>query len=83
MDDLRCEQLVEMVTDYLEEALGAEEALRVNRHLAICEGCDNYVAQVRDTVRALGNQPRELPGVAFEDKLRTIYRSWLTKRVDG
>jgi anti-sigma factor RsiW len=83
MDDMRCDELVEMVTDYLEEALGSEEALRVNEHLAVCDGCANYVAQVRSTVKALGNQPKELPNADFEGRLRTIFDAWRASRVRG
>jgi len=51
---LDCDQVVELVTDYLEGALDAGLARRVEAHLAECDGCDTYLDQVRRTVRALG-----------------------------
>jgi anti-sigma factor RsiW len=52
--DLACRELVELVTDYLEEALPAGERERFEAHLAECEACDAYVEQVRATIRLAG-----------------------------
>jgi len=83
MGEMRCDELVELVTDYLEEALGEEEASRVNAHLAGCDGCDNYVAQVRATIRTLGNQPKELPSTELDGKLLAIFHDWAAGRTEG
>jgi len=48
--DLTCRELVELVTDYLDDALPAPERKRFEAHLAACEGCDRYVEQIRTTV---------------------------------
>jgi len=42
-----CRQLVELVTDYLEGALETGLRDRVEQHLAACQYCNGYVAQVR------------------------------------
>ena len=52
--DLACRELVELVTDYLEDALPARERKRFEAHLAECEACDAYVEQVRATIRLAG-----------------------------
>jgi len=52
--DLACRELVELVTDYLEDALPAAERERFEAHLAECDACDVYVEQVRATIRLLG-----------------------------
>ena len=52
--DLACRELVELVSDYLENALPATERERFEAHLAECEGCDAYVEQVRATIRLAG-----------------------------
>jgi anti-sigma factor RsiW len=52
--DLTCRELVELVTDYLEDALPAGERERFEAHLAECEGCDAYVEQIRATIRLAG-----------------------------
>jgi anti-sigma factor RsiW len=52
--DLACRELVELVTDYLEDALPAAERERFEAHLADCEACGAYVEQVRVTIRLAG-----------------------------
>jgi anti-sigma factor RsiW len=46
-DDLACIEVVEVITDYLEGALPAPEARRLERHLDTCPGCAEYLAQLR------------------------------------
>jgi anti-sigma factor RsiW len=46
---LACVELVELVTDYLDGALDDETAERVRAHLQLCEGCREYVEQIRRT----------------------------------
>jgi anti-sigma factor RsiW len=47
---MTCQELVELVTDYLEGALPREAALRFEAHLAACPGCETYLEQVRSTI---------------------------------
>jgi anti-sigma factor RsiW len=48
--DLECRELVELVTDYLEDRLPAVERERFEAHLSECEGCRRYVEQMRTTI---------------------------------
>ena len=48
--ELECRELVELVTDYLENALPAHERDRFEEHLAGCEGCRRYLEQMRTTI---------------------------------
>lgn len=48
-----CQELVELVTDYLEGTLDETTHARVEAHLAGCEHCTEYVEQMRITTRAL------------------------------
>jgi predicted anti-sigma-YlaC factor YlaD len=43
MTALTCREVVELVTDYLENALTPEDRARFNEHLALCPGCDSYL----------------------------------------
>jgi anti-sigma factor RsiW len=52
--DVSCREAVELVTDYLEDALSARDRRRLERHLAKCDGCAGYLAQVRAVVVATG-----------------------------
>jgi anti-sigma factor RsiW len=53
-DELACRELVEIVTAYLEDALPADERARVEEHLADCDGCRNYLDQMRHTIAVTG-----------------------------
>lgn len=61
-----CAELVETVTEYLEEALGGEDRRRFERHLAECDDCVEYVTQYRTTIVALGR----VEGGALPARLR-------------
>jgi anti-sigma factor RsiW len=80
MDEMACQELVELVSDYLEGVLGPDQTERIQEHLAICTSCDNYIAQVRATIRATGSLPPETPNAAVEDQLTDLYRQWLANR---
>jgi anti-sigma factor RsiW len=53
--DLPCRELVELVTDYLEGALPHEERARFEAHIAGCDGCDEYLRQIRATIALSGS----------------------------
>jgi anti-sigma factor RsiW len=73
---LSCQELVELVTDYLEGALSPEEHFRFEAHISRCDGCGVYLEQMRMTVRMLGNLPaRALPADAERDLL-DAFRGW-------
>ena len=48
---MACAELVQVLTDYLEGALPEQEARRLEAHLALCDGCTNYVEQMKTTLR--------------------------------
>ena len=52
--DLTCQEVVELVTDYLEGALSPEETALFEEHLALCDGCRWYVDQIRVTIATVG-----------------------------
>ena len=54
---VHCQEIVELVTDYLEGALDPEMTAEVEAHLELCDGCDIYVEQMRATIRTLGTVP--------------------------
>jgi anti-sigma factor RsiW len=52
--ELTCQELVELVTDYLEDALEPAERARFEAHIATCAGCAAYLAQMRTTLELVG-----------------------------
>lgn len=59
--DLPCRELVELVTDYLDEAVDARLRARIDDHLRLCEGCRSYLDEVRATLATIGRIPRDSP----------------------
>jgi len=53
-DELTCQELVEIVSDYLKGALPLDERQRFEAHLEICEGCRRYLDQMRTTILVIG-----------------------------
>lgn len=51
---LMCREVVELVTDYLEDALTRRQRRRFDAHLAGCEHCTEYLLQIRETIRLTG-----------------------------
>ncbi|HSJ51902.1 MAG TPA: zf-HC2 domain-containing protein [Actinomycetota bacterium] len=77
---MNCRTLVELVTDYLEGALGDAERTAVEAHLAQCDGCTNYLEQIRTTIRVTGHLHEEqIPAEAREPLLR-VFRDWTAER---
>ena len=73
---LNCEELVELVTDYLEGVLPPEDRERFEVHLATCDGCTAYLQQMRKTIQTVGNlQENNLSPQAKENLLR-LFRNW-------
>ena len=75
-EQIVCRQAVELVTDYLEGALTADERARFEAHLAGCPHCTEYLREMRITISALGRvEPEGLSSAARAD-LVALYRSW-------
>ena len=51
---LTCQELVELVTDYFEDALAPADRARFEAHVAGCPGCDAYLGQMRTTLAVVG-----------------------------
>ena len=75
-DDMPCQELVELVTDYLEDRLPGATRLRFEAHLAQCSGCRTYLQQMRQTIQALGRLPTESIEPEARDQLLETFRDW-------
>jgi anti-sigma factor RsiW len=74
-EDLPCSELVELATDYLEGALSVEQRLVVERHLAFCAPCVDYLDQMRAVIRASGGLKEEDVPAPVMDSLLDAFRS--------
>jgi anti-sigma factor RsiW len=73
---LVCQQVVEMVTDYLEGALSKADRARFEQHLAGCPHCTEYLAQIRETIRLTGRLAPEDLTPEMRTDLTDLYRRW-------
>lgn len=48
-----CQQIVEIVSDYLDGDLDPDMRATVDAHLAVCPGCLEYLSQMRTTIGSL------------------------------
>jgi anti-sigma factor RsiW len=65
--DLVCRDAVALITAYLDDALSSRDRARFDRHLAACDGCDEYLRQIRVTIAAVGRvEPEDLAPEARE-----------------
>jgi anti-sigma factor RsiW len=76
LPEMACRELVELVTDYLEERLSPVDRVRFEAHLAECEACRTYLEQFRQTIRALGRLPEESLSPEALDTLLVAFRRW-------
>lgn len=73
---LTCQQLVELVTDYLENALPVRERARFEEHLGVCPGCLDYLEQMQQTIRAAGALDEQSLDPSVRDALLAAFRGW-------
>jgi anti-sigma factor RsiW len=78
--DLTCRELVDLVTDYLEGALPADERLDFERHLVWCSWCREYLDQMRTTIELTGRPDYEDPPSPLREQLLEAFRDWKRDR---
>jgi anti-sigma factor RsiW len=77
---LVCQELVELITDYLEDMLDAYDRGRFEAHIASCAHCTAYLAQMRRTLRLLGSLSEDSIPSAQRDALLEAFRDWKQTR---
>jgi len=73
---MSCRELVNLVNEYLEGGLESDDRARFEAHLEECEGCVNYLNQMRATINLVGRLTEESVPVPAIDKLMTAFRNW-------
>jgi anti-sigma factor RsiW len=53
-EDLPCREVTEILDGYLDGTMSADDRARLEAHLRSCEGCVNYLDQLRTTIRLTG-----------------------------
>lgn len=76
MATINCNELVELVTGYLEGRLSSVEAARFEQHLSTCQGCTNYVEQMRLTKQVVGRVQQEPLTAQQCEELLKVFSKW-------
>jgi len=75
-DEMSCRELVGVITDYLEGTLAEADRVRLEEHVAECPYCEEYIAQMRETIEALGELPADSLDERRERELLEAFRGW-------
>jgi anti-sigma factor RsiW len=78
--ELSCQELVELITAYLDGTLPANERARFDAHLPNCSGCRNYLQQMRLTIRTLGSLSEASIAPLARQRLLSVFRDWKAER---
>jgi anti-sigma factor RsiW len=71
---ISCQELVELVTDYLEGRLSRADRKRIDSHLSGCDGCTAYLDQLRATIRLTGRLREEDIAPELRERLLDAFR---------
>jgi anti-sigma factor RsiW len=77
-EHLSCQEIVELVTEYLEGTLEPGTASLFEEHLNFCDGCETYLEEMRATIATVGRADlveEEMPAETRESLL-TAFRHW-------
>ena len=76
-NEFSCQEMIEVVTNYLDDALPPDERQRFEHHLSYCAGCSTYLDQMRETIRQTSMVPREESlSPALRDEIVAQLRTW-------
>jgi anti-sigma factor RsiW len=78
--ELVCQEVVELVSDYLEGSLPGAERRRFERHIAGCEHCTAYLAQMRVTLRLTGRLAASDLAPEVQSELTDLFRHWRSEQ---
>lgn len=73
---LSCQEMVELITDYLEGALDEQTRTRFEAHLTDCDGCTAYLEQMRETIRLVGRLEETAVPADARANLMAAFRDW-------
>jgi anti-sigma factor RsiW len=73
---ISCQEVVELVNDYLDGTLPPEEATLFEEHVNFCDGCEWYLDQMRTTVATVGRITEEEVPPETRDRLLDAFRDW-------
>jgi anti-sigma factor RsiW len=77
---MSCQQVVELVSDYFDDALSPEDRARFEQHIEECVWCARYLEQMRVTVAIVGRLDEQSISPKAKDALLDAFRDWNAER---
>ena len=74
--ELKCQEIVEVITDYLEGAMDADLRASFDAHLGGCPHCTHYLEQIEAMIRVTGTIEAESLPAEFQAGLLAAFRDW-------
>lgn len=74
--DMDCIDLVEITTEYFDGTLSLAEVARLEHHLTECDGCTEYLRQMRVTQETLGRPDAAVLAAPGRKRLLEVFRAW-------
>ena len=81
-DDIKCDEIVELVTQYVEGGLDEATRTRFELHVVTCRGCENYLDQMRRTVEVTGETDVAEPTDEQLAPLLDAFRGWKRRTLE-
>jgi anti-sigma factor RsiW len=78
--DLMCQQVVELVNEYLGHKLTDEDRRAFDAHLEACPPCTTYLEQIRSIVNLASSLRQDSQSADVEPQLLALFRLWCDKR---
>jgi anti-sigma factor RsiW len=73
--DMMCDELVEVLTDFLDGALGAHDRARLEAHLTVCDDCQVYLEQFKTTIALADTAKAPELSAELRDNLLRAFRT--------
>ncbi len=73
---LNCQQITELVTDFVEGRMSLGTRMRFRMHVGMCKHCKAYLQQMRITIETVGQLPDEPMPTDVRDELLRRFRTW-------
>ena len=81
---ITCQELTELVTDYVEKNMSLVDRMRFQMHVGMCKSCRAYLKQMRATVDVLGSMPLDtnIP-TDVKSELLSRFQDWKKEECVG
>ena len=76
---IRCQEVVELVTDYLEGDLDSATRSELEAHLALCPACAEYVRGLKTTLQLVGHVSLDSLSATAKSDLIAAFREFPTR----